>query len=394
MITPPRTRGNVFNHSYENGVHRYLSDQWGGRLFGFEERNGICLGQSADLAVGAIGFGGGSVHAGRNLPEQFPYHLCDEDIRATYSEIGAAEASLAMSLTLLDQQRNGLPTTVAITVPQPSIFIHEAEEGSDLRQQLDCRLKAAVQNLRKWGKSLFVDRIHLSLAEGSLDLSEAKASDHYADVAKSIQTSIVSATGQPVAPMVLVCQDGGTTQSGNSETILAEGRLDVEHPTSDFIVVTPTYWCDFMVGSTATLKPQSALLVSELEAYALYSVHNGQRWYCPLLEDAKLDGHIIAARFLSLTPLVIDKGPHGFNIEGLENDAEIVNVTAKDKVISIELSKPPKGQLRLLYAYNGQHNRGNRSINTGAVRDQWQETSVTGAALRRWALSAAVHVKA
>ena len=53
----PRERGNVWMLENRDGVLRYLSDRWNGRVIGFEERNGKTLAQTPPVMRGIIAIG-------------------------------------------------------------------------------------------------------------------------------------------------------------------------------------------------------------------------------------------------------------------------------------------------------------------------------------------------
>ncbi|MFL4472306.1 hypothetical protein ACERZ8_21370 [Tateyamaria armeniaca] len=65
---------------------RYLSDQYDGRVMGFEERNEVTLGETHPLAIGMAAFGN---RAGlpRALPEDFRFHVVDETSRGAVPQI-------------------------------------------------------------------------------------------------------------------------------------------------------------------------------------------------------------------------------------------------------------------------------------------------------------------
>ena len=389
----PFTNGNVWHvRETEQGLE-YLSDQWNGRVFGFEERNRVTLTQSDRVVVGIVAFGGGPTPTERHVDEIYPFHIRDEHMNQTEEAFCEAETAASVMLSRFDEQRLALPTVVAISQCQPSIYESEALRGSEQRERLAARVKQAVESARAWGKTVFIDRIHLSLLEGERDITQSAADLHYAAVARDMVNELCDITGQASPPLVLVHQDGGSSVEGRSGAILAEARLDLEHPTLNFVVVGPLYPYPLQQGTRAQIKPAQALMASELANHAVEARHTGKRWYCPLMEEARLVGKTIIIRFLSMRPLVLEDGPHGFDVTHITNGAEIVSVEQSGgKKITLTFDRAPEGDMWVRYAYGGKQGQTGTSKNVGSLRDDWSAKSSTGQTLHRWALSTKVPV--
>lgn len=388
----PFTLGNVW-HSREasDGALEYLSDQWGGRTFGFEERERVTLAQSDEVAVGVVAVGGGSCGVTRPLAERYPYHLRNEGLEADEADL-SAEAQAAGHLAILDARHHALPTMIAVSEPCASTLEADVLPGSDLRERVKARVAAAARALQPWKKRLFVDRIGLSLLEGAKDIPQSTADFHYAAIAQGLRLDVSEQTGQPGLPAIVVSQNAGTRGDGTSEVILAEGRLHWNHFALGIVVATPKYPFEIMRGTTGTLSAQSALLVSELESLALDAVQHGEDWYCPSMEEAHWTGDVIQVRFAALSDLVLEDGPHGFSV----SEGKITDIKVSGTDVMIALEDPPTGPVTLSYAFGQTVARqAPRVANHGALRDSWEKPSrlSEGVNLHRFALSGRVTVR-
>lgn len=380
-----------------DGVIRYMSDQWNGRVFGFERRDRITLAQSPSPAVGIVAFGGGGIGIARPLPEEYRYHIVDETLKAP-RDGRAASAQAAGFLAAEDARRAALYTVLALTHPVPSTVEADALSGSPARKALRRALRQARDALRGWDKDLFIDRIALSLLEGAPATSETAALFHYAAVARDLRIEVAQTAGQVPLPLVVVSQSAGLLADGTSEVILAEGRLDWAHWGLGFVVATPRYPFAHDPDMPGTMTPQSALAVSELESVAVAERLAGRDWFCPSLERAVLDGATIRARFATMTPLRLrDAENHGFAVDGIQNGAAITGVSVQGDMALIALDRPPRGVLALRYAWGETGDRGDGlPANRGSLTDGWEQDSrlQPGLRLMRHARSGRVPVTA
>lgn len=368
----PLTLGNVWNlRKTDDGALQYISDQWNGRAFGYEQRNRTTLAQSPEVAIGTVAFGGGSSGVTRPIADRMPFHLRDENLEVHEWDL-AAEASGVAWLAGVDAQHHALSTVIAISEPRASMVEADGLPGSPLRTAVIDRVSKARENLQPWDKFLHVDRISLSLLEGTPDVSETVADYHYAAVAKGLQADIVDASGQIAVPKIVVSQSAGWRARGDFPLILAEGRLHWNHFSLDFIVATPRYPFRLMKGTVATLEPVDAMLVSELESRAVEAVHAGQDWYCPSLEEARIKETTIYARFAAMSDLELDEGVHGFAVAG----CDVTDVSINGKVVQITLDRVPPQDAFLTYAW-GATEAGEQGYhaNTGSLRDDWSDAS-------------------
>lgn len=380
----------------EDGAIRYMSDQWGGRIFGFEKRDGITLAQSPNPAIAIVAFGGGSIGVSRPLKEEYRYHIVDENLKPP-GDGRAAMAQAAAFLAREDTHHLALYTVVPITVPVSSTVEQDALPGAEGRKQIVEKLTKAKIALKAWEKELFADRISLSLLEGAPQTTERAADFHYAAVARELREDVARATGQTPYPIVIVSQSAGTLSDGTSEVILAEGRLDWHHWGLGFVVATPRYPFRHGANMPATLMPASAMMISELESLAASERLAGRNWYCPSLEQAIIEGDLLRARFTTMSDLVIrNPQEHGFAVDGIRNGAKITEVEAQKSHVHIRFDKAPQGELVLRYAWGETRKKTDGfPANRGSVTDSWSVESllVPKTTLYRYARSGRVAVQ-
>ncbi|TGN68231.1 hypothetical protein E4L95_02165 [Paracoccus liaowanqingii] len=376
-------------------VIRYLSRQWR-ETWGYEKRGAITLAQTYDPALGVVAFGGGSAGVVRPIAEDFRYHLIDETLRSPED----GEAASALAAAFLEGEyaaRRALPTVVALTRVVASTVEADALPGSAPRLALRDRVAAARQALVPWGKELFVDRISLSLLEGAPQTLRATADLHYAAVANSLRQEIAEAAGQAPLPVVVVSQSAGTRTDGTSEVILAEGELDWAHWSLGLVVATPRYPFPLQQGTAATLTPEAAMQVSELEALAANERLAGRDWYGPSLgAKASRAGRVITVPFTAMSALVLrDPDRHGFCVDGVTNGAVIASVEVRGSDALLTMTADPTGTLTVRYAFGETGDRGDGfPCNRGSVTDSWSRPSltVTGTTLYRHARAGRVSV--
>ncbi|RJE84517.1 hypothetical protein [Paracoccus onubensis] len=378
VFVDPDNQGNAWMAMRSaDGAIRYMSDQWGGRVFGFEKRDGITLAQSPDPAIAIVAFGGGGIGVSRPLKEEYRYHIVDENLKRP-GDGRAATAQAAAFLALADKCHLALYTVVPVTVPVSSTVEQDAMPGAAGRKRIVEKLARAKQALAAWDKALFADRITLSLLEGAPRTSERAADFHYAAVARELREEVAKATGQTPYPIVIVSQSAGSLSDGTSEVILAEGRLDWHHWGLGFVVATPRYPFRHGVNMPATLTPGSALMVSELESLAASERLAGRDWFCPSLEQAEIDGDILRARFTTMSDLVIrNPKSHGFAVDGIENGARMTAAEAQKNHVLLHFDKAPQGDLTLRYAWGETRTKiDGFPANRGSVTDSWSAESL------------------
>lgn len=382
----PRTRGNVWMlEQASDGSLRYLSDCYGGRVIGYEDVEGVALAQTPPLALAIIAFGG---NAGieRPLTERFEWHVVAVDHAGTLHGRGPADAARAQAVAVqrLTETTNGaLRSIAAISAPQSSALMQDADPESPL--VMDCLelLNATTKALVMRGKTVFADRMSLSLLDGAPDTAERAASDHYAKTAQMLAKKVTLITGQNSAPLSVVSQSIG------GKVALAEGRLDIDHPNLGFVVATPRHPFPREPDHPAILTSRAQMLVDELEARAVVTVQNGDRWYCPRLRQAWRQGDEIIAEFSALSDLTFDGTPHGFGFSGCETEPKIIGMKVRGKFAIIEIDGQLEGKdVYLTYAWSP-----NGSV-SGNLRDSWTEDSILapGTTLYRYALSCRMRI--
>ncbi len=370
----------------------YLSRQWRGEVHGFEERGpdpAVTLAQSPKLASIVASFGGGSVGVERDLGEErYYWHIRDKALENT-DQNDATQAFAVAWLTLAEDVGLALPTMLCAPKPIGSTTEADAIAGSAYRLALKADVAAAKAALEGFGKIGMVEFVLLQLLDGQQDEAELTADFIYAATAASLRDEI--AGDQPLAPFFVVNQSIGTRTDGTSEVILAEGLLEQRHFDLGFVVATPLYWCRLETDGAATLHPEDAMLVSELQAHACHIKEQGGTWYCPRIQDARITGDTITVTFTTLSNLVLeDPVEHGFAIDGVANGAGIASVTASGNTVTIAMTAAPTGTLTLRYAWGETGDPGDdKPANRGSLRDSWAAPSrfVPDITLRRWALA-------
>lgn len=386
----PAEPGNIWMLEQTPHGMRYLSDRWGGRTLGYEERGGLTLAQTPPNVTGIVAFGDGVGHP-RAGHMRHPWHVTDEHLHGRIPPTSAVSQADAM-LAVCDV----LSSVVAVSQDCAGITADEALPDAPAYQDLLARVEGARDAARAWDKSLFVDRLSLSLLGGAPQTPQAEARQHYGQVAAALRQDLARVTGQNSLPHVVVSQGAGTQSDGSSEVILAEGRLDVDFPNLGFVVATPKYPYPLQPEAPAAHTSQALSIIDALEVCAVAQVHRGQRWYCPLMHEAQVQDTQITARFFALSDLVLDAGETWFDLAGCTNDAMITSVCVAGKEVILTLDKTPEGAaLELRYAW-GRTTPGSagQAANRGALRDSWKGDSahVPGVTLRRYALSARVPV--
>ena len=386
----PAEPGNVWMLDHSKNGLRYLSDRWGARALGYEERDGVTLAQTPPNVTGIIAFGDGVGHP-RRIHTRHPWHVTDEHLSGHIPPSAAVSQGDAV-LTGSDV----LSSVMALTQDQPGITAAEALPDASSYQKLLDRIEVGCDAWQRWDKSLFIDRLCLSLLAGAPHVTEAEASRHYGQVAEVLRHDTARLTGQNSLPHVVVSQRAGSQTDGTCAVALAEGRLDLDLPSLGFVVATPKYPYPLLEDAPAAHTPEALAIIDALEVEAMAHIHRGARWYCPLLQDAHLHGKEIAARFSTLSDLVLDGGETWFDLTGCTNKVKIVSASVRGNTVVLTLDKSAEGDaLELSYAW-GQKSRGymGQEANCCALRDSWRGTSshVPGVTLHRYALSARVPV--
>jgi hypothetical protein len=387
----PSAGGNIWMLEHNNGAMRYLSDRWNGQTMGYEERAGVTLAQTPDLALGMVGFGHG-MQVERPLSRRFDAHVTDERLDGT-----APIFSPVAEATLLCEQRHRthecLSSLLAITQSQAGITAPEALRGAPAYDALLAQVQASCTVLEDWGKSLFIDRVRLALLAGAPQTPNTEAAVHYGDVATALSHDLTAITGQTSSPLFVVIQSAGTRTSGLGEVIIAEGRFDIDNPLLNGLVPTPAYPWPLMSGTPSTHSPQAALLMDEISMIAVSERQQGRPWHCPSLQFATTSGLVVTAQFSSMAGLKLEDGPHGFHFLGATDTPNITRVEViSDAEVQLHLDAEISGaDIFLAYAWGHEvnHQDTDRSANHGALRDNWEHPSVAvpDQMLRRFALS-------
>lgn len=402
-FTDPMNLGNAWMAMTDgDGTVRYMSDQWDGRVCGYEKRDlppygDVHIAQTHATAIGIIAFGGGSMMVRREIQKRYPWHHLFADYSAAQPRLGA-DATAACFLRLQDDRRHALPTVFCANLLFGSGLLRDTAENSPRLEQAAQAARDMAARSRRLGKELWIDRLLLSLFEGQTDTTLGTASYEYGMAMRRLRAAVVAATGQPQAPVCIVSQSAGGRADGTSPVILAEAQLDIDHWSLGAVVATPKYHLPLEDGTHSTLTAKAACEVSEMEALAADAVLNARQWYCPRMTHARYDGTRITAHFMANNDqhLVLDDpGQHGFALEGDTGGAQILAVAAEGLAVQLTLDREPTGPFRLCYAFGQTGDRGDGlPANRGCLRDNWSRPALHDPAvtLYRRALSTRVDV--
>lgn len=395
----PRTLGNAWGVQAMEGGLRYLSDQYRGRLMGFEERGGVTLAEAPAQTLGMLALGGPGVL--RPLPERYDYHVTDAALTPDAAPL-AAEAQAVATLRAADARYRALRHVIALSAPQAGMRPEECAPDAPLPTRLASDLRRAMDALAPFGRSLHVDRIALDqVLAGAPDLTEAEATALLGDIAESLRARVAGVTGQATSPLVVLSQSAGSRRDGRAEAILAEGRMEITHPAARILVAAPSYMLRLMPETEATLTPEDRLWLDEMEARAVAAHHAGERWHCPTLREVRAEGSTLRAIFSTLSPLRVDAEAeargHGFALHGSAARITAVEVTGAEVRLTLDAPPLPDGDapVHLSYAWGAAADgAADRPANTGALRDAWAQESLLqpGRKLHRFALAARLPV--
>ncbi len=204
-------------------------------------------------------------------------------------------------------------------------------------------------------------------------------------------------------PLFIAPFEAGTHVVSDHPVMRAQWDLSWNKGGHDFFYSAPSYMfaLDDFGRATATARQQMA----EMDACAIESCNSDLDWSCPtfLLAEREADRRIIRCRAQSLNALVVDEADPlnagsscGFTFEGCTNDVVVESVKvapddANDLLVTCNIA--PEGEdLKLLYACGWEHSNDGMPANRGAIHDEWEYQSKTGATLYRWALPAALPV--
>ena len=385
----PSQPGNVWMLMSSDDRMRYLSDRWRGQTVGFEERSGITLADTPPEALGVLAVGRSVAHP-RTRQQSFEWHVVNETLSG---DLPFDAASVHAGITQSIRQRDGIGYCTTVALAETNAPADGLDVMSEvLENKLMRRLAEATQSLRAWEKSLYVDRVCLSLELSEPDMTVDFAVQRYAEAAKTLRDAVSRVTGQNAYPHVIVSQRADAMSEGEVEAMLAEGRLDIDCPNLGFVVATPTYPFPKRSDAPTAHTASSLALIDELEVTALEHVHRGERWYCPSMEAASAHEDAIYVDFFCLSDLVLDGDIHGFALLNCSNDARITKVTVAGKTATLHLDKSAEGEgLQVSYALA---EAGIEQPSYGQVRDSWVGESLCDAqtALYRFALSGRVDV--
>ena len=234
----PNTLGNVWMlRESERGLE-YLSDQYFGRVMGYEDIEHKTLAQTAEIALVTLAIGSG-VNSPRHHDEYYDWHVVDHTLQGGSPSYSAASHAI-INAKKCDETHAALHTHFAIDCAKPGTTEDHLKPDGDYYKSILHLIDDAKSNADLFGKSLFVDCVKVSVLSGQSNLTSNSADYLIAAFIHELRADICAKTGQATFPKFLISPFNDT----GSELCLAEGQLDVNHPTLGIIVTSPQYWLE------------------------------------------------------------------------------------------------------------------------------------------------------
>lgn len=214
----------------------YLSDQYGGRVIGYEEIEGLTLAQSPEVALVTIALGSG-VNCNRSFDEYYDWHVIDGNMFGG-APAYAAKSHAIINAKKLDAKRHALHSHIVLECAKPGSTEGDLSPSGEYYKSILSLLSEAKSKAAIFDKSLFVDCVKLSLLCGQSELTGNSIDFLIAAFLHELRAGICAISGQATFPKFLVSPFNDT----KSERCLAEGQLDINHPTLGIVVTSPRYW--------------------------------------------------------------------------------------------------------------------------------------------------------
>ena len=243
----PNTLGNVWMiRQSERGVE-YLSDQYRGRVFGYSEVNRKTLAQTSEIALLTLSIGS-SVNIQRQHDEYYNWHVIDHTLQGGSPSYSAASHAI-INARKCDETYAALNTHFAIDCAKPGTTEDHLKSNGEYYKSILQSIDDAKSNAGLFGKSLFVDCVKLSVLSGQTNLSSNSADYLIAAFVHELRADICAKTGQATFPKFLI----SPINDASSELCIAEGELDINHPTLGIVVASPQYWLEKETSKQPTL---------------------------------------------------------------------------------------------------------------------------------------------
>lgn len=165
----PNTLGNVWMlRESERGLE-YLSDQYFGRVMGYEEIEHKTLAQTSEIALVTLAIGSG-VNNPRHYNEYYDWHVVDHSLQGGAPSYSAASHAI-INAKKCDETNTALNTHFAIDCAKPGITEDHLKPDGDYYKSILQLIEDAKSNANLFGKSLFVDCVKVSVLSGQANLT-------------------------------------------------------------------------------------------------------------------------------------------------------------------------------------------------------------------------------
>lgn len=380
----PNTLGNVWMLMTSKRGLEYLSDQYCGRIMGYEEVNRRTLAQTPETALATIAVGSG-VNVQRKHVEYYDWHVVDHTLQG-FTHAYAAASHAIINARKCDQTYEALHTHFAIDCAKPGTTEDQLRPDGVYYKSILELINEAKSNATMFEKSLFVDCVKLSILSGQSRISCNSADYLIAAFVHELRADICATTGQATFPKFLVSPFNDVC----SNLCLAEGQLDINHPTLGIVVTSPQYWLEKENFEQPTLTNTAQVILDEIQVIALREIQSGRSWFCPSMQRCYLgDENTVRIEFSAMGELVNDGSGHLFKISENDIDIPIIDVETEGKnvILTYDESQGTPNQVR--YAW-GPDFTYQELISSGKIRDTWGCDSIVvpNLTLRRYALSA------
>ena len=380
----PNTLGNVWMlRESERGLE-YLSDQYFGRVMGYEDIEHKTLAQTSEIALVTLAIGSG-VNSPRHHDEYYDWHVVDHTLQGGSPSYSAASHAI-INAKKCDETHAALHTHFAIDCAKPGTTEDHLKPDGDYYKSILHLIDDAKSNADLFGKSLFVDCVKVSVLSGQSNLTSNSADYLIAAFIHELRADICAKTGQATFPKFLISPFNDT----GSELCLAEGQLDVNHPTLGIIVTSPQYWLEKRNTKQPTLSDQAQVILDELHVVALREVQAGRTWFCPSMQRCyRGDDDTVRIEFSAMGDLVQEGAGHLFKIS--QNGADIpitgIEIEGKTVTVTFDASRGSPDQVR--YAWGSDFTY-DELTTAGKIRDSFECDSIVDQDLKlhRYALSA------
>ena len=204
----------------------------------YEEIEHKTLARTSEIALVTLAISSG-VNNPRHHDEYYNWHVVDHTLQGGAPSYSAASHAI-INAKKCDEINAALHTHFAIDCAKPGTTEDHLIPDGDYYKSILQVIEDAKSNADIFGKSLFVDCVKVSVLSGQANLTSNSADYLIAAFVHELRADICAKTGQATFPKFLISPFNDTS----SELCLAEGQLDINHPTLGIIVTSPQYWLE------------------------------------------------------------------------------------------------------------------------------------------------------